>query len=498
MEKNLKSGKGITPSFVNTQLDEILAREITSFIDVDSDAAMISFNLATISCITIIVEREKEIRQYADFPPERYQLESFTSELVDIGIEKDAYLETAIRSSLKSGYISENERGEFKAEMPSFMMAGFLDSMFPGMQGMNLIAFVLQMNDEVISGRKTLELAKQSFEATLKSRGVSVSQDHAQKRASEMVSGVQTAPGQTKEISAKLKKLKKENIGRLSTLMKTRKKRSDEYTQKVQVTDVFDKGPSKEEIAAQKAKIEKEKIEKAEEIARKEADLARQLAQKDEQIKQAEEAAKKVAQQLKELEEKELALNADQEKAEALAAREAQMAKREAQLNAMEERIRQKEDEHAHQEKEARIQEALIQENRTQEAKAQEISITSEEDIESRITAFESELSMPCPLCGKGEIEEKTTEKGKSFFSCSKPDCRFVSWDKPYHFECPLCKNPFLIELQTSGDTKGLKCPRASCSYTQKNLLDPKQNMAAAAAGLQPKKKRRVVRRKRR
>jgi len=493
MEKDLKSGQDITPSFVNTQLDEILAREITSFIDVDSDAAMMSFNLATISCITLIVEREREIRQYTDFPPERYQLEGFTSELVDIGLEKGDNLETAIRSSLKNGYISEDEKGEFKAEMPSFMMAGFLDSMFPGMQGMNLIAFVLQMNDEVISGRKTLELAKQSFESTLKSRGVSVSRDHAQKRASEMASGDQTAFGQTKEISAKLKKIKKENIDRLSTLMKTRKKRSDEYTQKVQVTDVFDKGPSKQEIAAQKAEMEK-----AEALAIKEAELEQQLAERDERVKRAEETAEKAAQQLKELEEKELALNAAQEKAEALAAREAQMAEKEAELKAMEERIRQKEEEHARQENESKVQEAKAQEAKIQETNAPEASLTSEEDIESRIAAFESELSMPCPLCGKGKIEEKTTEKGKLFFSCSKPDCRFVSWDKPYHFECPLCKNSFLIELATNGDTKGLKCPRASCSYTQKNLLDPKQNMAAAAAGLQPKKKRRVVRRKRR
>lgn len=224
MEKDLKSDREITPSFVSMQLDEILAREITSFIDVDSDAAMMSFNLATISCITLIVEREKEIRQHSDFPPERYQLEGFIRELVDIGLEKDEYLETAIRSVLKSGYISENEKGEFKAEMPSFMMAGFLDSMFPGMPGMNLIAFVLQMNDEVISGRKTLELAKQSFESTLKSRGVSVSRDHAQKRASEMASGVQAASDAAKEISAKLKQRKKENIDRLSTLMKSRKK----------------------------------------------------------------------------------------------------------------------------------------------------------------------------------------------------------------------------------------------------------------------------------
>ncbi len=492
------SGKDIHPFVVKTHLDEILAREITSFIDVDSDEAMISFNLATISCITIIVEREREIRQYADFPPERYQLESFANELVEIGLENDDYLETAIRTSLKSGYISEDEKRDFKAEMPSFMMAGFLDSMFPGMQGMNLIAFVLQMNDEVISGRKTLELAKQSFESTLKSRGVSVSRDNAEKRASEMASGDQKTPGQTKEISTKLKKLKKENIDRLSTLMKTRKKRSGEYTEKVQVTDVFDKGPSKEEIAAEKAKIEN-----VEKIARKEAELARQLAQKDEQIKQAEEAANKAAKQLKEIEEKELALKAVEEKAAEFAAREAQMAQREAQLKAMEERIKETEEAHARQEQETKAQETKaqetkVQETKVQETKTQETSLTSEEDIESRIAAFELELAMPCPLCGKGEIEEKTTEKGKLFFSCSKPDCRFVSWDKPYHFECPLCKNPFLIELQTSTDTKGLKCPRASCSYTQKNLLDPKQNMTAEAAGLQPKKKKRVVRRKRR
>jgi len=311
MVEGLKSGKEITPLVVKTQLDEILAREITSFIDVDSDSAMMSFNLATISCITIIVEREREIRQYTDFPPERYQLESFTSELVDIGLENDNNLETAIATSLKSGYISEDGKGEFKAEMPSFMMAGFLDSMFPGMQGMNLIAFVLQMNHEVNTGRKTLELAKQSFESALKSRGVSVSRDHAEKKASEMASGDQKSPAQTKEISKKLKKLKKENIDRLSTLMKTRKKRSDEYTQKVQVKDVFDKGPSKEEIAAQEAQIKK-----AEEIARKDAELARQLAEKDERIKEAEEAAKEAAKQLKELEEKELALKAAQEKAE--------------------------------------------------------------------------------------------------------------------------------------------------------------------------------------
>jgi hypothetical protein len=53
--------------------------------------------------------------------------------------------------------------------------------------------------------------------------------------------------------------------------------------------------------------------------------------------------------------------------------------------------------------------------------------------------------------------------------------------------------------MTTPAGEKGLKCPRASCSYTQNNLLDPRQNMAAQAASTSaPKKKRRVVRRKRR
>ncbi len=476
-------GSEASQEFVRSQLDEILAREITSFIDVDSDAAMMSFNLATISCITIIVEREREIKQYADFPPERYNKESFTSELVDIGLDKDDYLEAAISSSLSTGYIRSEDNGELKAEMPAFMMAGFLDSMFPGMQGMNLIAFVLQMNHEVNSGRKTLELAKQSFETSLKTRGVLVTKDNAEKRASEMAEGVQKAATvQSKEVSTQLKK---ENLDRLSKLIRTRKKRG-EYREKVKVQDVFDKGPTKEELEA-----EKREIRQAEETARKAADLARQLAEKDERIKEAEEAHRELAQQLKALEEKEKALEIAQEearvakeKAAELEAREAAMAEKEARLRALEQEIRLKEEQ-------ARRQ--------TEEQKAAEEKLLpgDDDDIESRIAAFELELAMPCPLCTDGKVEEKTTEKGKAFFTCDQRDCRFVSWDKPYHFECPLCKNPFLTEMDVQGG-KGMKCPRASCSYTQNNLLEPKQNMAAAAEAAAPRKKKKIVRRRKR
>ena len=465
------------PGYVRDQLDEILAQEITSLLDIDSKSAMLSFNLASIACITLIVEREREIRQYPESPPERYTKASFVNELVDIGLEKDMILEKAVLLALNNGYISIDPKGLLKAEMPSFMMVGFLDNMFPGMPGMNLVAFVLQINEEVNSGRKTLDLARESFKSTLKSRGVSVSKDSAEKKASEMAFGMGAMPSQTREISLKLKQ---DNLDRLSKLIRSRKKRSMESAGQLNIKDVFDKGPSKEELEAGKA----------EEEAQKAADLARKLVEKEEKIKEAEKAAK----QLEELEHREKELIKAQEAAEKakrkaaeLEAREAMMAEKEARLKALEEKLK-KEEENRRIEEEEKIE--------AEESEETEEETLSDDDIESRIASFESHLTMPCPLCKQGEIISKTTEKGKEFFTCTNPGCRFVSWDKPYHIECPLCKNPFLTETVSPTGEKGLKCPRASCSYRQNNLFDPKQNMAQAVSGLSPKKIKKVVRRK--
>ena len=474
-----------TRESVRKQLDEILAKEITAFIDVDSNMALMSFNLATISCIVICVDREREIKEFADAPPERFNRKTFTSELVDIGLDQDDYLDNAISTVLGSGYITTLPNGQLKAAMPAFMMVGFLDTMFPGMQGLNLIAFILQMNGEVNAGRKSLDFAKESFETTLKTRGVLVTKDRAQEPATEMVKGFQKAVSvQSNHISARLKR---EKLNELSQLMKTRRQRTDAYHEKVKIKNLFDKKPSPEEIKAEKQKARED--EKAALIAE---ELAKELAEKEEKIKEAEIAAQKLAEQLKVIEEKEKAAEEArakaleaQEKAEALAAREQEMAEREARLTALEEKLKRREEEVK--------KEAEAKEQATVQAEKEK----DQDDIESRIAAFEQTLAMPCPLCRNGSVQEKTTDKGKVFYSCNQKDCRFISWDKPYHFECPLCKNPYLTEFITLSGTPGLKCPRASCTYSQDNLLPPAQHMAATAAPTEssPPKKKKLVRR---
>ncbi|MEA1969104.1 MAG: DNA topoisomerase I [Thermodesulfobacteriota bacterium] len=475
----------IDPFEVRVQLDEILAKEITSFIEIDSDMALLSYNLATISCLLIAVEREREIKSFADFPPERYTRKSFTDELVDIGLEEGAKLKESVDSVIQRGYISVDSKDELQAEVSAYTMVSFLDNMFPGMQGMNFIAFVMQMNDEVVSGRKSLEDAKKSFAQTLKSRGVSVTKEKVEAKTVEPVT--KKSFKESKKVSEKLKSA---TAKRLSTLRYKRTGSkpsfysSDLYaSDRVEVKDLFDKGPSKEELAAREAakrRAEKEAREadqKAEEFFKREETIK-------EAAKEAEERAKALESREQELAAAEAAAKEAAKRALEIKDREAEMEVREAQLKAMEDRFKSAEEERI------RIEHEDAEKNAREEA---EKKAARDEDVDAKIAAFQAELAMPCPLCHTGTIVSEKTPAGKDYYTCSNNDCRFVSWDKPYHFSCPLCKNSYLVEIDTALG-KGLKCPRASCSYSQENLLDPAQN-AAAMANAAPKKKKKVVRR---
>ena len=45
-----------------------------------------------------------------------------------------------------------------------------------------------------------------------------------------------------------------------------------------------------------------------------------------------------------------------------------------------------------------------------------------------------------CPECGKGEIVEKKSKKGKIFYACDQyPKCKYALWSKPTGEKCPIC-----------------------------------------------------------
>jgi len=76
-------------------------------------------------------------------------------------------------------------------------------------------------------------------------------------------------------------------------------------------------------------------------------------------------------------------------------------------------------------------------------------------------------LGIPCPEPGcKGELAEKRTKTGRTFFSCSKyPECKFTTWYRPVPEPCPQCGAPFLAEKSSKKDGNYKACLKKECGY---------------------------------
>jgi len=78
------------------------------------------------------------------------------------------------------------------------------------------------------------------------------------------------------------------------------------------------------------------------------------------------------------------------------------------------------------------------------------------------------ETGVPCPECGKGQIVERKSKRGKVFYGCDRyPDCGFVLWNKPVAKPCPECKSPYLVEKATKKDGRRLLCEQEGCGHVE-------------------------------
>ncbi len=72
-----------------------------------------------------------------------------------------------------------------------------------------------------------------------------------------------------------------------------------------------------------------------------------------------------------------------------------------------------------------------------------------------------NKIGVPCPTCQEGEVVERRSKKGRTFYGCNRyPGCDFVSWNKPTGDPCPECGS-FLVYV---GRGASVKC--SSCTYT--------------------------------
>ena len=75
-----------------------------------------------------------------------------------------------------------------------------------------------------------------------------------------------------------------------------------------------------------------------------------------------------------------------------------------------------------------------------------------------------------CPTCEQGELVEKRSRRGKTFWGCGRyPDCRYASWDEPINQACAACGNPFIVRKSSRSGEGKVICPK--CETTPETVL---------------------------
>jgi DNA topoisomerase-1 len=61
--------------------------------------------------------------------------------------------------------------------------------------------------------------------------------------------------------------------------------------------------------------------------------------------------------------------------------------------------------------------------------------------------AWLEKIGVRCPTCEIGDIVERRTRKGRIFFGCSRyPECDFTSWKRPLAKPCPNCEGLLVVD----------------------------------------------------
>lgn len=507
MQKDTKQNRS-TPHKVRSLFDQTLGRHIERLLGAKYGIGALPMNLATISCLILLAERETEIDSLASNPSERYTYETLLKELAEISLDSYEDLEVAFQDMIQKGYIDVDGDGRFSAKKSTISMAQLLERAFPEMPGMNLIAYFVQTVDEVQSGRKDLDSAISQLDQVLQMQGVSLLEQITQPKPEK-------APRPPVDRETKRWKTKKPRISRSGPKILS----SNGNLGQFEISEIFveqDEPPQSypeidEVTEAQKPEIPEEA--KQEEPAPEEKPV--------EFTPPAETEGSYVEPKISSETLSRLPSEPGSDKRDLFEERVSVDTALEDGPSTQEEPLHVSEpiEQETGASTDVETQLAETKSLRTEatlhqaETKYEEEIVSQEEAIdkgdqilEKRIASFEEDLAMQCPMCRKAEVQRQETATGKIYYKCSNENCNFISWGKPHHLVCPQCGNAFLVETSGRDGKTILKCPRATCRYWQKlpgeigeeptKKAPSLPDESAKSSAISKKPRRRVVRRR--
>ncbi|MEI9811855.1 MAG: topoisomerase DNA-binding C4 zinc finger domain-containing protein [Acidobacteriota bacterium] len=88
-------------------------------------------------------------------------------------------------------------------------------------------------------------------------------------------------------------------------------------------------------------------------------------------------------------------------------------------------------------------------------------------------------VGVKCPNCSEGEVVERRSKRGKTFFGCNRyPECDFVAWGKPIPEKCPECGGSYLIEKFLKAGAMA-QCPNAECKFKKPLAVESEAPVSA-------------------
>lgn len=460
----------LTAREIRNQFDQTLRQNIERLIGSSVAIGVLLLNCTTISCLILLTERENEIESFGLDPSERYTQETFLDELAEMGLESDADLKKALQEMTQKGYTRVDTDGRFSPEKPTIRVAHLLDRIFPGMPGMNLVAYFIQTMDEVQSGRKDLEFAISQFDQTLQMKGVSLKKEKPGQESHKALK----SPVKRKAI---LKRIELSQISHSeSNILSSSDHSGQREIKEVHFGEVLsgqdeplESYPEiREENKAQKPDMKG--VEKREAPGEQnETDGA--YAEPEISSGTPQKTLSEPGSESLDLISEEASIDITLEDTSSVCEEGLRFSEDEGQ----EEDLLKYSETESEQIKSVRPEKTLPPSEKkygTKSVSEEHGPDTADDIIQKRIAAFEEDLAMQCPICKSGKIQATETAMGKVYYKCSNKNCNLVSWGKPYHLVCPQCNNPFLIEAVDRDGKKIIKCPRATCRYRQPPPLE--------------------------
>jgi hypothetical protein len=447
---------------IRKRFDQILAGQLERLLGKDSGVTGLPFNLWNISLTVFLAEQAANERDQMISEDDRYTRKALYAELAEVGLGSKPQFYQVLDNMFNKGYIIEDDSGRLLAGKQLLEIAQLLDTVLPKMPGLNLIAYVTQTLDEAISGRKDLEDALSQFDQTLSQQGILLSDTQGLSDAKDNPTVEKKDANKTlsTEMSQRLIKA----ISNSFESKPTRQSKVLSSKNQTQIKTVaFGKAPEIQGAESQDNQKESSRSDNDDsdmplaETKLEETDISPEMAAESEPVSRFPE----------------------REPSDTSITEEEQTAV----LNQSGENPK------------------ISQEETDHDETGPDQNETVDDVVEKKISQFETDLAMQCPICKSAQIVSELTSKGKEYYKCPNKSCNFISWGKPFHNECPRCHNPFLIEAQKNG-TAILKCPRATCNYWQggtdnqgpSNQRSANQ-MRTTKSGV-PKRRRRVVKRR--